>query len=104
MNFGIPELSMKLIIEAITAFDQIECVLIFGSRAMGNYKNGSDVDLAIMGDHIDYELVNELSVQLNEILPLPYYFDVLGYELLNSDELRKHIDEYGKVLYKKSHV
>lgn len=98
MNFGIPEKSLKLIREAVSKYTDIEKALVFGSRAMGNYKRGSDVDLCIFGSKITGDTVNKLSIELNELLPLPYYFDVLHYESIINEELKTHIDKYGIAL------
>lgn len=99
MNFGLSDNSLNLIINAVSAIEKIDSAYIFGSRAMGNYKPGSDVDLVVKGNDIDYDTISELSLQLNELLPLPYFFDVLSYDLIESAELRKHIDEYAKILF-----
>lgn len=96
MNFGISENSMNLILGALARWGEIEKAFIFGSRAMGNYKNGSDVDLVIYGSRVIPEIVNRLSVLLNEELPLPYYFDVVHYESLTHESLKAHINEFGK--------
>lgn len=99
MNFGITEKSMNFIIDALKHLDEVDKAVVFGSRAMGNYKNGSDIDLALYGCFITNNIVNSLSILLNEELPLPYYFDILHYEGIDNIELKKHIDIYGKVLY-----
>lgn len=99
MKFGIPEKSLNMIITALSSFDCIVKASIFGSRAMGNHKNGSDVDLVIYGSNITGEIVNKLRILLNEELPLPYYFDVVHYEALDSSGLRQHIDDNALVLY-----
>ncbi len=101
MNFGIPAKSMEMIKKTISLKKEIEKAVIFGSRSMGNFKNGSDVDIAIYGTKITRDIVNKISVELNEILPLPYYFDIINYETLENDELKRHIDQYGKVFYKR---
>lgn len=95
MNCGLPVKSMEMIIEALRRWPEIEKAVVFGSRAMGNYKRGSDVDLAVYGDQITEEIVQHLSTLLNEELPLPYYFDVLHYDSITDINLRQHIDEYG---------
>jgi hypothetical protein len=41
---------------------------------------------------------------LNEEYPLPYFFDILHYEEINNENLKKHIDTYGKELYKKDEM
>ena len=45
---------------------------LFGSRAIGNYKIGSDIDIAIIGD------ITEVSSALNENNNLPYFFDIVN--------------------------
>ena len=58
----------------------VQKVVIFGSRAKGNFKKGSDVDLAIIGDE------KKASYQLNEETNLPYFFDVVNlYEITNKN-------------------
>ena len=101
MIFGIPKKSMDLIISALRRWESIEKASIFGSRAMGNYKNGSDIDLVIYGFRVTANIVNDLSVFLNEELPLPYYFDIVHYESLMQESLKMQIDAFGKTFYNK---
>lgn len=95
-RFGLTTKQLELIEGAIRRFDGVRDVVVFGSRAMGNYKPGSDMDIAIKGRNVAFELSN----LLNEELPLPYYFDVVHYESLESESLTRHIDEYGITLYR----
>lgn len=77
-------------------------MIIFGSRALGNYKKGSDVDITISGQDITNETIYRLDDLLNEEYPLPYFFDLLHYEQINNENLKNHIDTFGKELYRKS--
>ena len=54
--FGLIERDIEYIVKAMKKFNEIEKAIVFGSRAMGNYKKGSDVDIAIIGDGIDRRL------------------------------------------------
>lgn len=99
MEFGIPEKSLQLIKKTIAQFPQIKQAAIFGSRALGNYRHGSDIDISIAGEEIDYQIVSKLSRILNEDLPLPYYFDIIDYTHLTHQNLKQHIHDYGKTLY-----
>jgi predicted nucleotidyltransferase len=101
MNFGITPKSMNMIINVLMNKKEVQKAAIFGSRSIGNYKNGSDIDIAIYGANITADLVNEISVELNEKLPLPYYFDIVHYDSLKHDGLKDHIDKYGKSFYDK---
>ena len=78
MKYGLSERSFELMQDAFRFFDEIESVIIFGSRAMGNYKKGSDVDIAVKGKNVNHDVIGALHTRLNEELPLPYFFDVIG--------------------------
>ena len=104
MNYGISQKSFNMIMETLKLYKEIEKVVIFGSRAMGNYKNGSDIDLAVFGKEVTDEIINRLSIRLNEELPIPYYFDILHYETLSNEELKEHIETLGKIFYKRDGI
>ncbi|MGI6308227.1 MAG: nucleotidyltransferase domain-containing protein [Dethiobacteria bacterium] len=98
--YGLLERDLQYIMEAVRKYSEIEEVILFGSRAMGNYKEGSDVDLALVGEKVDRKTVRRLSDDLNEEYPLPYFFDVVSYNDISNEELKKHIDNVGKSIYK----
>jgi len=98
-SFGIYNKSFTRILESLKDFPEIEKAIIFGSRAMGNYKKGSDIDLAIVGDTITDQTKTRLSSILNQELPIPYFIDVLDYKSIANKDLVKHIDTEGKVIY-----
>ena len=54
-SFGISERSLEVVVKAISRFPDVEGALVFGSRAMGNYRPGSDIDLALMGSAVGAE-------------------------------------------------
>jgi len=99
MNFGLPEKSMSMIVGALSGCSEIEQAAIFGSRAAGNYKRGSDVDLVIYGYLVTGDIVSRLSCLLNEELPLPYFFDILHYESISNEQLKSNIDVQAKLIY-----
>ena len=100
-SFGISEKSYLLILEALIKFPEIEKAMIFGSRAMGNYKKGSDIDIAVFGEKISFEITSKLHGFLNEELPIPYFTDVINFSTIDNKELKKHILEKGIVIYRK---
>jgi predicted nucleotidyltransferase len=97
--FGIVPKSYELILKTLSEFDEIEKAAIYGSRAMGNFKQVSDIDLAIFGNKITPETLLKLKTKLEQELPIPYYFDLTHYETISNSELKKLIDEFGKVFY-----
>jgi uncharacterized protein len=102
MPYGLRESDMPHILDSIQRFEEITEVVLFGSRAKGNYKVGSDVDLAIKGDRISHRTVTQLHDWLNDEIPLPYFFDVVQYETIDEPKLKEHIDRVGVVLFRVS--
>ncbi|WP_163580801.1 nucleotidyltransferase family protein [Gracilibacillus saliphilus] len=100
--FGLLERDQQYIIAALKQHPEIEQAIIFGSRAVGNYKKGSDINLAIVGDHISQSTLLQLHDLLEESYPLPYFFDIVHYDQLENQQLREHIDEFGKAIYTSS--
>lgn len=103
-QFGITEKSCKMLMDTFTHNHQVEEVIIFGSRAKGNYKKGSDIDLAIKGKECTESLALTLGAYINERLPIPYMVDVLDYSSLKNQDLREHIDRVGIKFYSRNDV
>ncbi|MGB3312067.1 MAG: nucleotidyltransferase domain-containing protein [Nodosilinea sp.] len=74
MLYGLLSSDLHHITDALGQFNEIDQAVLFGSRAKGNYKQGSDVDLALKGDRITHRTVAALADCLNEDKPLPYFF------------------------------
>ncbi|MGL5086334.1 MAG: nucleotidyltransferase domain-containing protein [Clostridium sp.] len=100
--FGLLDRDIEYIKKALKKFEEIEQAVIFGSRAMGNYKKGADIDIAIIGKDVTKKTIFELDDYLNEEYPLPYFFDILKYESISNEKLKKHIDTKGLILYSKN--
>ncbi len=98
-DFGITEKSYQLLLNTFTGYPQVEKVIIFGSRAKGTFKRGSDIDLAIQGEACDDELALSIAAYINEELPIPYTVDVVNYYSLHHQELKEHIDRVGAVFF-----
>lgn len=98
-HFGLKDGDIETIIAVLKKYSQVEQALIFGSRAKGNYKPGSDVDIVLKGDV--YDITTEISFSLNEESILPYKFDVLDYNSISNENLIDHINRVGIVFYEK---
>lgn len=101
-TFGITERSYHLIQDAFQKYPEILKVYIYGSRARGDHRTGSDIDLALLGDKVNTQIAFQLRVLLNEELPIPYYIDVVSYPDLNQSALKSEIDRDGKEFYHQS--
>jgi predicted nucleotidyltransferase len=102
MMFGLYQEEIDEIIRVISMFPEIESAFIFGSRAKGNFRKGSDVDIVLTGNNADYHTTLNINNILNEDTLMPYHFDVIKYEDINNPDLKKHIQRVGKLIYKRS--
>ncbi len=96
--FGLKNQHIALIHSVFDQYEQIEQVIIYGSRAKGNYRAGSDIDLTIIGN-LDYSSFMKLENQLDDLL-LPYKMDISLYQKINNSDLLEHIQRVGKLFYK----
>lgn len=94
-SFGLLDEDMEAIAAVLSQEPKVEQAFIFGSRAKGNFRNGSDVDLALKGEELDFNTISRISYQLNEETTMPYQFDVLNYHTIKEPALIKHIDRAG---------
>lgn len=100
IQFGLSKKQLHLILSVINKFEEIEKALIFGSRARGTNKPGSDIDLALVGDKLNSLLINRVSSALDD-LPLPFLFDMINYNEIKNELLKKKIDAEAKLLFER---
>ena len=98
MNFGLSDGQLNEIIKIISGFDEIESAILFGSRAINNHKEASDVDIALKGNRVTVEIANKLHSLLEET-NIPFFFDVLNYNTINNEKLKSQIDKNGVQFY-----
>jgi len=99
MNFGISDSDLAYIVSALAKFDEIERASIFGSRAKGTHKPGSDIDIALYGDRVNFDTISKLHSLLEDESPMPYRFDIVDYSHLTHENLKSHIDRIGIEIY-----
>jgi predicted nucleotidyltransferase len=97
-QFGFETGDLETILAVIKQYPAVEQAIIFGSRAKGNYKKGSDVDIALKGD-INFNIISRINSTLNEETNLPYKFDIINYAQIDNLALSEHINRVGIVFY-----
>lgn len=97
--FGITQNTTTELKAIFDRFNAIEEVVIYGSRAKGNFREGSDIDLTIKGNIEKNDLMNIID-EIEESF-IPYLIDISIFSQLNSESLKEHINRVGKVFYKK---
>lgn len=98
MDFGLRQQDLAEIIQMVQQFSVVEEAIIFGSRAKGNYKKGSDIDIAVKGKGVTHEVVASLSFLLNDESATPYFFDIVHFEEISEKELVEHINRVGQCI------
>lgn len=100
-KFGLSEQVFHLLHGVFASFPDIDEVIIFGSRAKGAFREGSDIDLAIVVPGFTYDDLLRLKVAIDD-LTLLYQLDVLDFDKIENEALKQHILRVGQVFYKKS--
>jgi predicted nucleotidyltransferase len=100
-EFGLPQASIDFINDVFAQYASINSVIIYGSRAKGNYKSSSDIDLTIEDEHLQFSEFLEIENKLDDLL-LPYKIDLSQKRKIANVDLLDHINRVGKVFYKKS--
>ncbi|MGM0580854.1 MAG: nucleotidyltransferase domain-containing protein [Bacteroidota bacterium] len=100
MSFGLPESLIENITNILQNHSEVEVALIYGSRAKGNYREGSDIDMVLMGEQLNETIRDQIFWEIDE-LNSPYTLDLSIYHQITSQELIQHIDRVGKALYQR---
>lgn len=98
--FGLSDEVINDICEVFNKHANIQKVLIFGSRAKGSYSEGSDIDLAAVGDDISFNQLMDINIQIED-LELLYKVDVVDYKKKIGTPIGDHIDRVGLLFYSK---
>jgi len=101
MMFGLEQDDIDRIQAVLSSFTEIEKAILYGSRAKGNYKPVSDIDLTLIGESLNLDILNQLENQLDDLL-LPYTFDISIFKQITNSDLIEHINRVGIVYYSKN--
>ena len=97
-KFGLDQRVIEQINRVLGAFPSVEKAILYGSRAKGNHRLGSDIDLALVGAQLTQQQLSEIDCKLDE-LDLPYTFDLLCFHEIRNSDLLEHINRVGKIFY-----
>jgi predicted nucleotidyltransferase len=99
-RFGLTAQTVEKISGVFMRHPQVEKAVLYGSRAKGNYKNGSDIDLTLFGSGLGYRDLLTMLDELDDLL-LPYTIDLSIFSQLTHAGLIDHIQRVGAVFYEK---
>jgi predicted nucleotidyltransferase len=95
---GLPPETIKKIQQVFANYSEVERVCLYGSRAKGDFQNGSDIDLTIMGDALSSAQSLRIENELDELL-LPYKIDLSLFRQIENTDLIEHIRRVGVEFY-----
>jgi len=99
MLYGLSDKTLATLNSIFLNYPDIKQVILYGSRAKGKYRVGSDIDITLKTDS-SFSHTSLLRIGNNfDDSDLPYFVDVSIYDKLSNPELKDHIDRVGKILF-----
>jgi predicted nucleotidyltransferase len=100
-EFGLLKTDIEKIKNTLATFPEIEKAVLYGSRAKGNFKVTSDIDLTLTGNKLSTATISSLECEIDDLL-LPYTFDISIINKISNIDLIAHIERVGKIFYQKN--
>ena len=101
MDYGLKSETIDSLRNVFNQHAEIESVILYGSRAKGNFKHGSDIDLTLTGEKVTQHLLYDLLAELDDLL-LPYTIDLSIFSQISNPDLIEHIKRCGVSFYTKN--
>ena len=99
MKYGLTDRTIKTLDSIFKKYPDIKQVILYGSRAKGNYHKGSDIDLSLItGDNFSFSHLLQIANDFDDS-DMPYLVDVSVYNDISNPDLKAHIDRVGQILY-----
>jgi predicted nucleotidyltransferase len=95
---GLSAKTIELVRRVFERHPEIEEALLFGSRAKGTFKPGSDIDLALSGGGLTTKYLNRLYQEFDD-LPIPYEFSLVVVDEVKDPDVLAHIKRVGTKFY-----
>lgn len=100
-QFGLKEEQISAIRKCFAKYPEIKEVILYGSRAKGNYRRGSDIDLVIVDQNQEFSQLMQLENQLDDLF-LPYKIDLALKRQITNSDLLEHVERVGVLFYSKT--
>lgn len=97
-RIGLTEKALSGIVSVLRKHPRIERATLYGSRATGNFRSGSDIDLTLHGTAISWAEFLDIEREIDDLL-LPWKTDLSLYHQIENPDLREHIDRVGLTLW-----
>lgn len=101
--YGLSEATIAAFHRIFQRYSAIDQAILYGSRAIGNYRTGSDIDLTLVGEVLDLTSLQKIENDLDDLL-LPYKIDLSVLKHISNPELLDHIRRVGVVFYERASI
>jgi len=98
MPYGLKEKVIDSIKQVFASHPEVEKAILYGSRAKGNFSNGSDIDLVLKGNNLDQTIIRKIRLELDDLM-LPHTIDINPYHSIDNPDLMDHINRVGIVFW-----
>jgi len=99
--WGLTPSEVTAIHSVFSRYSEISKVIIYGSRAMGTYKNSSDIDLTLDGESLELTHMQRIATELDDVM-LPYKIDLSLLGKIQNPAFLDHIQRVGQVFYERA--
>lgn len=100
-RFGLKAATIDKITSVFARHIAVESAILYGSRAKGNYRKGSDIDLTLTGEQLTYRTLLRIENEIDDLL-LPYLFDISIFSHIDDPDVIDHIRRVGMPFYERS--
>lgn len=100
MKYGLSERTLQKIQGVLSRYPQVEKAILYGSRATGTYRNGSDIDLTLCGEALTHSVLSRIDTELDDLL-LPYTIDLSIFHQIDNLAMVEQIQRIGVDFYEK---
>lgn len=97
-DFGLPTGDLNAIINVVASVDNVQRAVVYGSRAKGNYRPNSDIDIMLFGDSLTFSDITTVADRLDDLL-LPWQIDITARNRVFNSDFIEQVDRYGKVIF-----
>lgn len=101
MKYGLKQQMIDAIQKVFAQYPQIYSVVLYGSRAKGNFRPNSDIDFTLKGDSLNLKILFKIETDLDDLL-LPFKMDVSVFDKIENQDLIEHINRVGIIFYESS--
>lgn len=97
---GLSATTLAKVARVLARFPEVERAVLFGSRAKGTHKRGSDIDIALVGEALDWRMVGKIYDALDDLL-LPHRFSLVHHGAGTDPDVAAHIARVGITIFER---